>query len=129
MEKATAAKVLKASASMLNLIGISQESSDYVQQQMATLLGLSDENKMAQVAKLWEQAFHFKKVVEREERELFAYEAKVTGYKYSGDVDKYAKQVELVNKLKQEHNANIQRFRDSVAEAQQAQDKAMDDRF
>lgn len=129
MEKATAAKVLKASASMLNLIGISQESSDYVQQQMATLLGLSDENKMAQVAKLWEKAFQFKQIVEREERDIFAHEAKVMGLKYSGDVDKHAKQVDLVKKLQEKHRVNIQIFRDSVAEAQQAQDKAMDDRF
>ena len=129
MEKATAAKVLKASASMLSLIGISQESSAYVQQQMATLLGLSDEMKMAEIAKLWEQAFHLKRVVEREERELFAQEAKLTGLKYAGDADKYAKQAEFVGALKQAHQAKIQALRSAVTEAQHAQNKAVDDRF
>lgn len=122
-------RVLRASASMLNLLGISQESSDYVQKQMSSLLGLSDENKMTQVAKLWEDAFALKQAVERGEREIFQHEAKLNGLKYSGDDKKYEHEKNVLARLKTVQAANVQRYKTAVDDAQKAQDQAVNDRF
>ncbi|KAH9262757.1 hypothetical protein BASA82_000213 [Batrachochytrium salamandrivorans] len=113
---------------MLNLLGISQESSDYVQKQMSSLLGLSDENKMAQVAKLWEDAFALKQSVERGEREIFQHEAKLNGIKYSGDDKKLEHEKHVLARLKTVQAANVQKYKTAVEDAQKAQDQAVNDR-
>jgi hypothetical protein len=121
-------QVLKASSSMLDLLGVSPGSKEYVEKQMASLLGIQDPNFHKEVYKLWHDAYQKKQTHEHINREVFATEAIVNGLKYVKD-ERYDKECEKLKSLKVKQTETEKVFKEAVAKATAAQQEYLANRY
>jgi hypothetical protein len=117
-----AATVMKASTSFMDVLGVSQEAKEYVQKQMASLLGVQDPNFFKHVEHLWHDAYAKKVAYEHLNREVFACEAKVNGLKYVKD-DRLQAESERLAKLRARLVEAGKEHKEAVAKAQAAQEE------
>lgn len=93
-------QVLKASTSLLDVLGVSEESKAWVQKQMAALLGVQDPNFYKEVEALWHEAYRRKVEFDKYTRDVFAAEAIVNGLKYVKD-ERYEDESKKLSKLRE----------------------------
>jgi hypothetical protein len=120
-------QVLKASTSILDVLGVSQESKEYVQKQMASILGIQDPNFYKEVEKLWQVAYTKKVTHDTCNREVFACEAIVNGLKYVKD-DRFAKESEKLARLRAKLVDAEHEHVEAVAKAKAAQEEYLQGR-
>ena len=115
-------QVLKASTSLLGVLGVSPESQEWVQKQMASLLGVQDPNFYKEVEKLWQEAYQKKVAAEALDREVFASEAKVSGLKYVKG-EQYETEAAKLKSLKEKQSQTKAEYLALVDKAKAAQDE------
>jgi len=115
-------QVLQASSSILNVLGVSPESVEYVQKQMASLLGVQDPNFYKEVEELWHEAYERKVMNDNANREVFASEAIVNGLKYVKD-ERFEIESAKLKKLKGKQRETASELKIAIAKAKAAQDE------
>ena len=121
-------QVLKASTSLMDVLGISDDSKAYVQKQMAALLGVQDPNFYKEVERLWHEAYAKKIAYESCNKEVFATEAIVNGLKYVKD-ERLKTETEKLASLRVKFAAAEKAHKEAIARAQEAQNEYLKNRI
>ena len=121
-------QVLKTSTSLLNVLGASKDMQDWVQKQMASLLGVQDPNFYQEVEKLWQEAYKLKITYEKYDHEIFRKEAVVKGLKGVRD-GSLEVETEKLETLRQKRAEIKQQYDEVSKNAKEAQEEYFKNRF